>query len=435
MTLVEFLPIGMFLALFLLLALGIPVAFSLFSVAISFALLAWGIGGGDIVVASMFGSMNNFTLVAIPLFILMSVLLEKTKIVEELFDSLYAVSWRLRGGLAMAGIAVGAILGAISGVVAAGVIGLALIALPQMLKYRYDRKLSLGVVMAGGTLGQLIPPSLNMVVYGAMTGVSVASLFAGGISAGIALALLYVIYIAIMGLLKPESLPKPAAEEDKPKVEVVSVIRGLVLPIILIGLVLGSILTGAATPTEGAAIGVVGTLLLALASRRLKWSMLTASLWSTIKTSSMILWILAGAAGFSGVFAGVGGMQLMTRLAEAAPGGRWGVLIFAIVFIFVLGMFLETMALIMLAAPILTPIILEQGFDGLWWALLFMVVLQTAFLTPPFGFAIFYLKSAAPPSVRIEEIYKATLPFIGIQLFFVALAIFFPWLLTWLPNL
>src|SRR5690625_179190 len=435
MTLVEFLPVGMFIALFLLLALGIPVAFSLFSVAISFALLAWGIGGGDIVVASMFGSMNNFTLVAIPLFILMSVLLEKTKIVEELFDSLYAVSWRLRGGLAMAGIAVGAILGAISGVVAAGVIGLALIALPQMLKYRYDRKLSLGVVMAGGTLGQLIPPSLNMVVYGAMTGVSVASLFAGGISAGIALALLYIIYIVIMGLLKPDSLPKPAAEEAKPKVEVVSVIRGLVLPIILIGLVLGSILTGAATPTEGAAIGVVGTLLLALASRRLKWSMLTASLWSTIKTSSMILWILAGAAGFSGVFAGVGGMQLMTRLAESAPGGRWGVLIFAIVFIFVLGMFLETMALIMLAAPILTPIILEQGFDGLWWALLFMVVLQTAFLTPPFGFAIFYLKSAAPPSVRIEEIYKATLPFIGIQLFFVALAIFFPWLLTWLPNL
>lgn len=306
MTLVEFLPIGMFIALFLLLALGIPVAFSLFSVAISFALLAWGIGGGDIVVASMFGSMNNFTLVAIPLFILMSVLLEKTKIVEELFDSLYAVSWRLRGGLAMAGIAVGAILGAISGVVAAGVIGLALIALPQMLKYRYDRKLSLGVVMAGGTLGQLIPPSLNMVVYGAMTGVSVASLFAGGISAGIALALLYIIYIVIMGLLKPDSLPKPAAEEAKPKVEVVSVIRGLVLPIILIGLVLGSILTGAATPTEGAAIGVIGTLLLALASRRLKWSMLTASLWSTIKTSSMILWILAGAAGFSGVFAGVG---------------------------------------------------------------------------------------------------------------------------------
>src|SRR5699024_2498425 len=165
------------------------------------------------------------------------------------------------------------------------------------------------------------------------------------ISAGIALALLYVIYIAIMGLLKPESLPTVSSEEDKDVVRVVAVVRCLVLPIILIGLVLGSILTGAATPTEGAAIGVVGTLLLALASRRLKWSMLTASLWSTIKTSSMILWILAGAAGFSGVFAGVGGMQLMTRLAEAAPGGRWGVLIFAIVFIFVLGMFLETMAL------------------------------------------------------------------------------------------
>lgn len=435
MTMAELIPLGMFISLFLLLAVGIPVAFSLFFVAITFALLAWGTGGTSIVVSSMFGSINNFTLVAIPLFILMSVLLEKSKIVEELFDSLYSVSWRLRGGLAMAGIAVGAILGAISGVVAAGVIGLALIALPQMLKYRYDRSLSLGVVMAGGTLGQLIPPSLNMVVYGAMMGVSVAALFAGGLGAGVALALLYIVYIVVMGLVRPQALPKPTGDEAKPDVDLRKVVQGLVMPSLLIAVVLGSILTGAATPTEGAGIGVVGTAILALVSGRMSWTVAKESAWSSVKTSSMIIWILAGAAGFSGVFAGVGGMRLVTNLAEAAPGGRWGVLAFAVIFIFFLGMFLETMALIMLAAPILTPVVLAQGFDGLWWALLFMVVLQTAYLTPPFGFAIFYLKSAAPPSVRIEHIYRATLPFIALQLLFVVLAILYPPLLTWLPNL
>lgn len=207
------------------------------------------------------------------------------------------------------------------------------------------------------------------------------------------------------------------------------------LPSILIAVVLGSILSGAATPTEGAGIGVVGTVLLALAAGRMSWTVAKDAVWSSVKTSSMIVWILSGAAGFSGVFAGVGGMALVTNAAAMAPGGRWGVLAFAVIFIFLLGMFLETMALILLAAPIITPVVLAQGFDGLWWALLFMVVLQTAYLTPPFGFAIFYLKSAAPSSVRIEEVYKATLPYIAIQLFFVLLAVIFPGLLTWLPNL
>lgn len=431
----EILPIGMFAALFLLLGLGVPVAFSLFSVAIGFAVLAWGTGGSAIVISSVFGAINNFTLVAIPLFILMSVLLERSKIVEELFDSLYSVSWRLRGGLAMAGIAVGAVLGAISGVVAAGVIGLGLIALPQMLKYRYDRNLSLGVVMAGGTLGQLIPPSLNMVVYGAITGVSVASLFAGGLAAGVTLALIYIAYIVVVGLLRPSSLPRPTGQEAKPEVDARRVFRGLVLPAVLIAVVLGSILSGAATPTEGAAIGVLGTVLLALVSGSLTWRIALESFWSSVKTSSMILWILAGASGFSGVFAGVGGMAFVTRMAELAPGGRWGVLAFAIVFVFFLGMFLETMALIMLAAPILTPVVLAQGFDSLWWALLFMVVLQTAFLTPPFGFAIFYLKSVTDRTVRIEHIYRATLPFIALQLLLVVLAVLVPGILTWLPEL
>lgn len=433
--LIELLPAGMFLLLFILLALGVPVAFSLFGVAIVFCVFAWGTSGLPIIVSSVFGSINNFTLVAIPLFILMSVLLEKSKIVEELFDVLYRISWRLRGGLAIAAIIVGAILGAISGVVAAGVIGLGLIALPQMLKYRYNRELSLGAVMAGGTLGQLIPPSLNMVVFGAITGVSVASLFAGGLSAGIILAALYVIFIVVMGIFRPSTFPKLDSAIERPDMSLWRVTRGLVLPAILIVVVLGTILSGAATPTEGAVIGVVGTLGLAAFSGALKWKVLKEACWSATKTTGMIIWILAGAAAFSAVFAGTGGLALVTKAAALAPGGSWGVLIFSVVFLIVLGMFLETMAVILLAAPILTPIITDQGFDGLWWALLFMVVLQTAYLTPPFGFAIFYLKSVTEKAIRIGHIYRATLPFIGLQILFVILCIMFPEILTWLPRL
>lgn len=435
MSLSEMLPLLMFATLFVLLGLGVPVAFGLFATAIGFALVAWGAGGTAIVVSSVFGAINNFTLVAIPLFILMSILLEKSRIVEDLFDSLYSVSWKLRGGLAMVGIAVGAILGAISGVVAAGVIGLALIALPQMLKYRYDKTLSLGVVMAGGTLGQLIPPSLNMVVYGAISGVSVAALFAGGINAGLTLAGMYIVYIAIVGMLSPNKLPRGIEGQEKPTVDLTKVVRGLFLPLILISAVLGSILSGLATPTEGAAIGVLGTVVLSVVNRTFTRTVAKESMWASVKTSSMIIWIVAGASGFSGVFAGIGGMQFVTKLASSLPGGRWGVLIFAVLFVFVLGMFLETMAIIMLVAPILSPVIIAQGFDPLWWALLFMVILQTAYLSPPFGFAIFYLKSAAPRGVTIEQIYRATLPFMAIQILLVLASILYPPLLTWFPEL
>src|SRR5690625_3306263 len=378
----------------------------------------------------MFGSMNNFTLVAIPLFILMSVLLEKTKIVEELFDSLYAVSWRLRGGLAMAGIAVGAILGAISGVVAAGVIALALIALPQMLKYRYDRKLSLGSIMAGGTLGQLIPPSLNMVVYGAMTGVSVSSLFAGGLSAGIVLISFFIIYILIAAYTKTNSAPALAKEDRASMGDKLRSTKSVVLPMLLILLVLGSIFTGISTPTEGAGVGVIGTILIGIFTKRLDWEKIKNSMFESGKMTGMVAWILIGAATFSAVFSGVGGNQLVSELADQAPGGKWGILLFAIAFIILLGMFLETMALIMLAAPIITPVIVEAGFDPLWWGVLFMVVLQMAFLTPPFGFAIFYLKSAVGEKVSISKIYKATVPFIIIQLIAIILIILFLVLIT-----
>lgn len=435
MLLFEYAPIAMFLLLLLFLFLGVPIAFALASVGIIFALIMWGIDSTALLTSATWGIMNNFTLIAIPLFILMSVLLEKTNIISELFDAVYKWSGGLRGGLALTAIAVGAIIGAISGVVAAGVIGLGLIALPQMMRYKYNETLSLGSIMAGGTLGQLIPPSLNMVVYGAITGVSVSSLFAGGLSSGVFLIFLFMMYILFQAYRKEEMAPALAKEERATTREKFESLKSIFLPMLLIVMVLGSIFTGTATPTEGAAVGVLGTVVISIFSKRLNWTKMKEAIYEAMKMTGMVGWILIGAAVFSAVFSGVGGNQFVSEMAANAPGGKWGILIFALVFIILLGMFLETMALIMLAAPIITPVVVNAGFDPLWWAILFMVVLQMAFLTPPFGFAIFYLKSAVGDRVTIGKIYRATLPFIIIQLIATLLLILFPQIATWLPNL
>lgn len=431
----EYSPLGMFVLLLILLFLGVPIAFSLAFTGVIFALIMWGYDSTALFTSGAWNIMNNYTLIAIPLFIFMSILLEKSNIIADLFDSVYKWSGPLRGGLAITVIIVGAIVGAISGVVAAGVIGLGLIALPQMMRYKYDEKLSLGSIMAGGTLGQLIPPSLNMVVYGAMTGVSVSSLFAGGLSAGIILISFFIIYILFVAYKKPNSAPALAKEDRASMNEKMKSTKSVILPLILIILVLGAIFTGISTPTEGAGVGVIGTILIGIFTQRLNWEKIKNSMFESGKMTGMVAWILIGAATFSAVFSGVGGNQLVSQLASQAPGGKWGVLIFAIAFIILLGMFLETMALIMLAAPIITPVIVEAGFDPLWWGVLFMVVLQMAFLTPPFGFAIFYLKSAVGEKVKIGRLYNATIPFILIQLIAIIIIILLPFTVTWLPNL
>ncbi|MCD2138204.1 TRAP transporter large permease [Salinicoccus halitifaciens] len=431
----DYAPIWMFVLLLILLFLGVPIAFSLAGTGAIFALLLWGYDSTALLTSGAWNIMNNYTLIAIPLFIFMSILLEKSNIISDLFDAVYKWSGSLRGGLAITVIIVGAIIGAISGVVAAGVIGLGLIALPHMMRYKYNENLSLGTVMAGGTLGQLIPPSLNMVVYGAITGVSVSSLFAGGLSAGLLLIILFILYILFMAYKNPENAPALLKEERVSLKEKLLALRAVILPLLLIIIVLGSIFAGIATPTEGAAVGVIGTILIAVVTKRLSLLKAKEAVKESGKMTGMVAWILIGAAIFSAVFSGIGGNQMVSELAANAPGGEWGVLIFALIFIIILGMFLETMALIMLAAPIITPIIVEAGFDPLWWAILFMVVLQMAFLTPPFGFAIFYLKSAVGEKVSITKIYRATIPFIIIQLIAVILIVVFPVIVTWLPNI
>jgi tripartite ATP-independent transporter DctM subunit len=431
----ELLPILMFVLLFILLFMGIPIAFCLSFIGISFAFVLWGFNSTSLLANAAWGVMNNFPLIAIPLFIFMAMTLEKSKVIEDLYDTVYKWSGGLRGGLAVATIIVGTIIGAVSGVVAAGVIGLGLIALPQMLKYGYEKKISLGAVMAGGTLGQIIPPSLNMVIYGAITGVSVGSLFAGGLGAGLLMVGVFCVYILLRAFINKDLCPSLAKEDRATWAEKLKALKSIIVPALLILSVLGAIFSGAATPTEAAAVGALGVLLYSILSRRINWIVTKKILIETLKVSTMVGWVIIGAACFSSVFAGVGGNQLVADIAQATPGGKWGVLVLSILFIIFLGMFLETAAIIMLAAPIVSPIMVQHGFDPLWWGIVFMLLLQVAFLTPPFGFAIFYLKSVVPKSISIKDLYSSTFPFIYLQLLSVLLVILFPALAIWLPNL
>lgn len=430
----DMLPLLMFAALFLLLAAGVPIAFSLSAVAIVFSYFLWGPGALNILISATWGAMNNFVIIAVPLFIYMSYILQKTNVVEDLYDAFYKWSGGLRGGLAIATVIVGAFLGAVSGVVAAGVIGLGLIGLPQMLKYKYDKNVSMGIVMASGTLGQIIPPSTNMVLYGAVTGVSIGGLFAGGLAAGVFLGILYIGYVLIRSLINPNLCPPLPPDERASFKEKLYALRSVFLPSLLIILVLGSILSGIASPTEAAAFGAAGAMLIGLIKKRLNWEIVFSSCYETLSITAMVGWVMIGATAFGSVFSGVGGNRLVSQLAMNMPGGAVMVLIASSVFYFILGMFLEPGAIIFFAVPIIAPILARLGYDPLWVGLVFNVLLQCGYLSPPFGFSLFYLKGVTPKDVTITEIYRASIPFLALQVACVAIMFVFPDFFLWLPK-
>ncbi len=430
----EVFPVLMFLSLFVLLTLGVPIAFSLTAVAIVFSFSLWGVNALNIIVSAAWGSMNNFVVIAVPLFIYMAYILQKTNVVDDLYEAIFKWSGGLRGGLAIATVIVGAILGAVSGVVAAGVIGLGLIGLPQMLKHGYNRKMALGCVLGGGTLGQLIPPSTNMVLYGCVTGVSIGGLFAGGLTAGIFLASMYIAYVIIRGLINHNFAPVLPKNERASFGEKLLSLKNMILPALLITLVLGTILNGVATPTEAAAFGAGGALLIGLIKRRLTWEIAYSACVETLQVSSMVAWTMIGATAFSSVFSGLGGNTLIANVALNMPGGPNMVFFIFAVFTFVLGMFLEPNAIIFLAVPIMAPIIARLGFDPLWFGLVFNVLLQCGYLSPPFGFSLFYLYGVTSDSISIIEIYKSALPFLIMQVICVAIICAFPQIVLWFPK-
>jgi len=424
----------MLLAAVALLMLGYPVAFTLGAVALLFGGISLGLDFFSLLPLRIWGVMTNATLLAVPLFVLMGVILEKSGLAEELLETMSRLFGRVRGGMGVSIVLVGGLLAATTGVVGATVVTMAVIALPVMLKHGYRAELATGTIAAAGTLGQIIPPSIILVLLGDVMGVPVGQLFMAAAAPGLLLIVLYVIYVLVLAKLKPESAPALARADGDDRATWTLVFKSLLPPVLLVFAVLGSIFFGIASPTESAAVGALGAMLLAAAHRRLDLANLRAALQSTTRMTSMVFIILIGATAFGLVFRGMGGDTLVKDFMTGLPGGPTGFLLASMLVIFLLGFFLDFIEICFIVVPILAPIAIYLGVDPLWFAVLIAVNLQTSFLTPPFGFSLFYLKAAAPPEINMMHIYRGIAPFVIIQLAALLLVGLFPKLALWLPN-
>ena len=432
---------GMFLALIVALLSGFPVAFCLGGIGVIFALL--GMLSGEIepqfvtaLPQRILGIMANFTLLAIPAFVFMGSMLESSGIAERLLETMGRLLGRLRGGLALAVVLVGSLLAATTGVVAATVTTMGLISLPAMLRAGYDKSLATGVIVASGTLGQIIPPSIVLVVLGDQLGISVGDLFIGALLPGLLMSSVFAIYVLVISALKPELAP-----ELKPELtgssHTLQLVQSILPPIALIVAVLGSIFFGIATPTEAGVIGAVGAMVLAGLNGGFSRQQLSNVCEGTMRTTAMVMAILMGSTAFSLVFRGVGGDQLISDLLLNLPGGRVGFLVFSMLIIFLLGFFIDFFEIAFIAVPLLLPAARQLlGPEALvWFGVMIGANLQTSFLTPPFGFALFFLRGVATDEVSTRDIYRGALPFVGLQVAVLALIIAVPGLVGWLPRL
>ena len=446
----------LFLVVIVVLLAGYPVAFTLAGTAILFAVIGLLTGNFEVGYLSalpsrLFGIMTNETLIAVPLFIFMGITLERAKIAEDLLETLSSLFGSYRGGLGLAVILVGMLLAASTGIVGATVVTMGLLSLPTMLKRGYDPALSTGVISASGTLGQIIPPSIVLVLLGDVLSsayqqsqleqgifstktVSVGDLFAGAVIPGVLLVGCYMLYLIVLSFAKPETMPRGEKSTAQGFMLVKKVFLVLLPPLFLIVAVLGSIIAGVATITEAAGVGAVGALCLALLKKELSWAKTKEVMQGTAKLTSMVFLILIGASVFSLVFRGYEGDELVQSFLLSVPGGVAGVLIVVMLAMFLLGFVLDFIEITFVVVPIVAPAILALGVDPIWLGIMIAVNLQTSFLTPPFGFALFYLRGVAPPEVATKSIYKGVLPFVCIQLLMLLLLALFPELVTWLPT-
>jgi tripartite ATP-independent transporter DctM subunit len=417
----------LFVIAFILLMLGVPVAFAFGGSAIFAAMLDPDLGLEifGLLPYRIYGIMQNFTLMAVPLFIFMGFILEKSKIAENMLESIGKLFGRVRGGLAIAIVIVGAILAASTGIVGASVVMMTIISLPVMLRHGYSPRLASGVIAASGTLGQLIPPSIVLIILGAVMNISVGDLFKAALIPGGMIVLLYILYILIVAFLKPQIAPPIKTNEPYSKI-LKDALKSLIAPFLLIGIVLGSIFAGFATPTESAAVGVVGSIILTLFYRTFSFELIRYASVETIKITSMIFMILIGATAFSLVFNESGAGDIITELFTTHIPNSYTFIAITMVLIFLLGFFIDFIEITFIVIPILLPIIEEFGIDPLWFAILIAINLQTSFLTPPFGFSLFYLKGAAGKLVKTSDIYKGVIPFIIIQLIVLIIILLFP---------
>lgn len=430
----------MFVGALFLLAIGYPVAFSLGATALLFTLIGMAVGTFDPIFWSampsqIFGIMNNFTLLAIPYFIFIGSMLEKSGIAENLLETMGILFGRVRGGLAIAVILVGALLAATTGVVAATVVAMGLISLPTMLRYGYNHALAAGVITASGTLGQIIPPSVVLVVLGDQLGVSVGDLFLGSLIPGLLMTSAFLIHVLVFAFIRPDLAPPLPAEVRKAQGLWLRVLKVMIPPILLIFMILGSIFFGIATPTEAGAVGCLGAIALASANHQLTWTNIREVCDVTLRTTSMVVFILIGSKAFSLVFRGLGGERLVREWFSNLPGGAIGFLVISMAIVFILGFFIDFFEIVFIVVPMFVPIAQQFNLDLVWFGVILGANMQTSFLTPPFGFALFYLRGVAPPEVRTEEIYQGAIPFIILQLIVMVLLIIFPGLVSFLPSL
>jgi tripartite ATP-independent transporter DctM subunit len=431
------LALWMFPVLFVLILLGFHVAFSLAGAALIFGYIAFG----DIFVWQLVGRVEtiatNFILVAVPLFVFMGSLLERSGIAERLFDAIRLWTARLPGGIAIATILMCVVFAASTGVVGATETVVGLLAIPAMLKYRYSKQLISGSICAGGSLGTIIPPSVVLIVMGPLADVSIGRLFAGAMMPGLLLSGLYLIYVLGLCLFRPADGPTSAmGDEPEPSLseKLAITAKALVPPLLLVVAVLGSILGGLASPSEAAGIGGLGALILSLTYGSLTWTTLAEAVMKTVRITAMIMFILMAGTMFTSVFFSLGGMSTISGFVLGLELSPWWLLLLILLLAFLLGFFLEWISILMIFIPIFTPIVVQVGFDPVWFCILFLVVIQTSYLTPPMAPAIFYLRGIAPPEISIRDMYLGVVPFLAIQGLMVAILMVFPQTILWLPR-
>jgi tripartite ATP-independent transporter DctM subunit len=434
----EIITIVMFGLLILLVGSGFPLGLALGGVALISGLLFWNMSIFSLFYDRLFGVTTNYTFLAVPLFIFMGIMVEKSGMSSELFSSLYLWLGGIRGGLAVATIWFGTILAATVGVIAASVTMLGLIALPSMLQRGYAKELATGACCAGGSLGILIPPSIMLIIYGPMANISVGKLFMAAFPAGLTLSALYTVYILVRCALRPNEAPvMPPEERNVPlKYKLRLLFVALLPPVALILAVLGSIFAGIAAPTEAAAVGAFASILLALAYRKLDFQVLKHTCFTTAGTFSMVFIVVVGATFFTSVFLGLGCGQVVSDFVLNAPGGKWGIFFVIMFIVFILGMLIDWIGIVLIMVPIVTPIAAQIGFDPLWFSMMLIVNLQMSFLSPPFAYAIFFLQAICKPewNINSSDIIRGAVPFIGVIVLALVLMAVFPEIITWFPN-
>jgi tripartite ATP-independent transporter DctM subunit len=425
----------LFAGLILLLATGAPLVMVMGGGAVLFSLLLWGPQALLQISANSFGVMQNFILVAIPLFIFMGIILEQSGVAKSLYEMMYRWFGGVRGGLAVGTVIICMIFAAMCGVSGAATVSMGLIALPSMLQRGYNKDISIGCISAGGALGVLIPPSIPFILYGLFSGESIGALFASGVIPGILLGCMFIAYILIRCYFQKDLAPALPKEQRASWKEKFESLRAVVLPLALIVVVLGSIFMGVATPTEAAALGALGALLCAAVSRSLSWKVIKDSCYGTLRLSSMVVWIIIGGVAFTSLYTAIGAVDFIREVIAALPVSRY-VILFGMQFVlFILGMLLDPGGIIMICTPVFVPVIKALGFDPVWFGLLFIVNMEMAYLTPPFGFNLFYMKAIVPKNITMGDIIHSIVPFVGIQALCLIICIIFPQLATWLPKL